>query len=100
MQDLINAFDFITKNIHVAGWLALVGLAFKWSWRFSKFFLKLNESMDNGKISFDRLEKMEQTVNTVATNHLPHIQESSENLLEEMKGLRSDLIQILLSRKD
>ncbi len=103
MQDLANAFGWLFANIHVAGWLTLIILAWKASSRFEKFTSGVSTAEKSAKAS-------EEIINKVATNHLPHIEEAVNHLSEhvqdlktdlvsELKGVRSDLLQYAL-RKD
>ena len=103
MQDLVNAFGWVFQNVHVFGWLTLVVLAWKASSRFEKFTSDITSS--------ERLVKdSSETITKVATNHLPHLQEGIDNvndsvqelrtdIISELKGVRSDLLQYAL-RKD
>jgi hypothetical protein len=100
MQDLLNAFAFISDHIHVAGWIFLVTISWKLSWKVSTFFSGLADKAEEGKAASEKIKDMQKTIELVATNHLPHLQESSLALLEEIKGLRRDIFQILVSRKD
>ncbi len=100
MQDLLNAFAFISDHIHVAGWIFLITSSFKVSWKASKFFQGISDSAAESKMAAEKVKEMQKTIELVATNHLPHLQESSAALLEEIKGLRRDIIQIYISRKD
>src|SRR5579859_8147614 len=100
MQDLLSAFSFISDHIHVAGWVFLITLSVKVSWKLSKFFNELSDSASESSLTAEKVREMQKTVETVATNHLPHLQESSTALLEEIKGLRRDIFQFLVSRKD
>jgi hypothetical protein len=103
MQDLANAFSWLFANIHVPGWIALVILAWKASARFEKFTSGVSTAEKSAKAS-------EEIINKVANNHLPHIeqavndlsghvQELKTELVSELKGVRSDLLQYAL-RKD
>ncbi len=103
MQDLANAFAWVFQNIHVPGWITLIILAWKASSRFQKF--------TSGVTAAEQLTKRSgETIEKVATNHLPHIEEAINNLsadvqemktdiVSELKGVRSDLLQYAL-RKD
>lgn len=93
MQDIFNALGFLSQYIHVGGWITLLAMAWKISWKFSKFLNKLLDSIDKGSSSAD-------TVELLATNHFPHLQETMNNVLEEIRGLRRDLITAFLTRKD
>jgi hypothetical protein len=98
MQDLLNAFEFLSAHIHVAGWVFLIITSFKISWKASKFFGEIADAAEESKLAAERTKEMQKTIELVATNHLPHLQDSSAALLEEIKGLRRDLLQILISR--
>jgi len=83
MNDILQALSFISDHIHVAGWISLIVLAVKGSWRISKFF--------------DKVKDAGETIDLLATNHLPHIQSGIEDLNKEVKGLRQDINQTLLA---
>ena len=100
MQDLLNAFGFLSQNIHIAGWVALISISWKLSWKVSKFFSDLSDSAYETKAAAERTKDMQQTINTVATNHLPHLQETSGQMVEELKGMRRDMLQYFLSKKE
>ena len=85
MQDLLNAFSFLSLHIHVAGWIFLIYNSIKITWNISQFLDKVKESQE--------------TIQTLATNHLPHLQIAVDDLTKEVKGLRQDLITIVLNRK-
>ena len=103
MQDLANAFSWIFQNIHVPGWITIVILAWKASARFNKF--------TSGVTDAERFAKdSSETINKVATNHLPHIeeavnhlrtdvQEMKSELVSELKGVRADLLQYALRKE-
>ena len=91
MQDLLNAFAFVSDHIHIAGWVFLITLSFKISWKASKFLGDLSDNADDNKDTAEKIKEMQQTMNALATNHLPHI-------LEELKGLRSDMFQYFLAK--
>lgn len=89
--------------IPVVGWVLLIIVAVKLSWKFSAFAVF-------SKTFLTKTEQVEDTVNLLATNHLPHLQigidantsaieNMREDLLAELRGLRSDLLQYAL-RKD
>lgn len=102
MSDLINAFKFFSDHIHILGWLTLISFVAKMSWRVSAFLEKISQS-------FDKTTKMQNTVEKVATNHLPHLQQSMDrmnetlaetrnDLVSELKGVRGDLFQIAIKK--
>jgi len=109
MQDFFNAFEFLSKNIHLAGWVFVMTVVARVSWKASKFFDTIR---DSGK-----------TLHLLATNHLPHLQASLDTLTEkvpevqegltslsedvkdvgtEIKDMRKDLLQFLftIAKKD
>jgi hypothetical protein len=103
MQDLFNAFKFFSDHVHILGWLSLIVFALKVSWKLSRFF-------DGLAASFAKTEKMESTVELLATNHIPHLQigidkvdDTLQNLrsetIAELKGIRSDLFQVALRKE-
>ena len=92
MSELFAILKLFSDNVHVLGWAALIFVTLKLSWRASKFF---DDIVDSSR----RVRRMEDTVETLATNHLPHIQREIEILVVEIKGLRSDLFQLAI-RKD
>lgn len=94
MQDFLNAFQFVSNNIHLAGWVFLMGLI----WKISKFFGKVTEALESAKDAATRTRKMETTIETVATNHLPHLQEGINEVNETLKELHRDLLTMLLSK--
>lgn len=98
MQDIANAFNWLAQYIHVGGWFFLIFSAWKISWKFSRFLTNLLESIDKGKDAAEITTEMNKTVELVATNHLPHLQEAMNNVLAEIKGLRTDLLQVLLRK--
>jgi len=87
MQDLISAFSFISSNIHLAGWVFLIGLA----WKVSRFFTKASDALS-------KLDRVDETLNTVATNHLPHLEEHMNNINDTLRGIRQDILTIMLSK--
>lgn len=87
MQDLINAFSFISNNIHLAGWLFLIGLA----WKISRFFTRATDALD-------KIEKVDETLTTLATNHLPHLEEHMIQINKSLEGIRQDILTIMLSK--
>jgi hypothetical protein len=110
MQDFFNAFNFLSQNIHLAGWVFIIGVAVKLSWKISGAVNKFNIALDNLSEARVQTDKMEKTVDLLATNHLPHIQEGlnniikqveklDENLVSEVKGLRQDLLAVVLHKK-
>jgi hypothetical protein len=88
MPDLISFFSAVMElarqNIHVAGWIFLIYNSIKITWRVSLFLDKIKESGE--------------TIQTLATNHLPHLQAAVDDLTKEVKGLRQDLITIVLHK--
>jgi hypothetical protein len=99
----LSAFGPLLTIVPVVGWVLLIIVAVKLSWKSSAFVVL-------GKAFMDKTEKVEDTVNLLATNHLPHLQlgidantnaieNMREDLLAELRGLRSDLLQYAL-RKD
>ena len=103
MSDLVNAFSWVFQNIHAFGWITLIIFAWRASSRFTKFTDGISKSE---KVIVESSE----TITKVATNHLPHLQEGIDNvndsvkslqkeLVDELRGVRSDLLQYAL-RKD
>lgn len=94
---------FISNNFHIVGWSGLLIAVIKVSWKASRYITKLEKSLEDTKGATD-------TINLLATNHLPHIQHAveslqdtventREDLIVELKGLRQDLLQFALSNK-
>ena len=103
MSDLVNAFSWVFANIHAFGWITLIILA----WRASSKFTKFTEGISKSETL---VKESSETITKVATNHLPHLQEGidnvnsgvarlDENIIGELRGIRSDLLQYAL-RKD
>ena len=99
----LSTFGPLLTIIPVVGWVLLIVVAVKLSWKSSAFVVL-------GKAFMTKTEQVEDTVNLLATNHLPHLQlgidantsaieNMREDLLAELRGLRSDLLQYAL-RKD
>lgn len=86
MQDFLSAFEFLSKNIHLAGWVFVMGLV----WKISRFFTKLEE----------RTKKTEETIEVVATNHLPHLQSGIENVNDTLKELHRDILHVLIHKNE
>lgn len=74
-------------------YVLLLGIAGHVGWRANKLISRFNTAID-------KTDKVESTVNLLATNHLPHIQEAIESmrdtLVEELRGLRSDFVNFLI----
>ena len=98
MNDLLNAFGFLSQNIHIAGWCFLLALAWKVSAKVTKFLSGMEETAKKTREAAERAERMEDTMNTVATNHLPHLQQSMNEINDSLKGLRQDILTIVLNR--
>ena len=98
MEDFLSAFNFLSNYIHVAGWLFLIGVVARVSWKASYFFQELIEFVREGKKAAEQTRSIENTIATLATNHMPHLQQAMVDVHEEIKGLRNDLL-IILSRK-
>lgn len=96
MQDLLTAIaaslGFLIQNIHVGGWIFLIILAWKASSRWKTFVASISKAEKTA-------EDSKVTIDALATNHIPHLQESMNNCVSELKGIRSDLLQYAL-RKD
>ena len=102
-MDPSSVFNFISQNIHIAGWISLIIFVAKFSWKASTFFEGVYKSVE-------KTTRMENTIESVAHNHLPHLQESinevninlallKTELILELKGVRSDLFQVALRDK-
>lgn len=85
-------FTFLANNFHVVGWSGLLLLVGRLSWHAGTAFKGFQEDREKSR-------EAAKTIEMVATNHLPHIQKCSEDILEEIKGLRRDLIQVLINKK-
>lgn len=85
-------WDFLKENVHVVGWSGLLLLVGRLSWHAGTAFKGFQEDREKSR-------EAAKTIEMVATNHLPHIQKASEEILEEIKGLRRDLIQVLINKK-
>jgi hypothetical protein len=94
MQDLLNAFNFLSANIHLAGWVFLMGIV----WKISKFFNRLTEASEEAKDAAARTKRMETTIESVATNHLPHLQEGINEVNGTLKDLHRDIVTVLLHK--
>ncbi len=103
MQDYFGVFQLLSDHIHVAGWIILIIFAWRASARFTKFTSGVTTAESQAKASSETLE-------VLATNHLPHLQKGMDDLndnikdmreeiISELKGVRSDLLQYAL-RKD
>jgi hypothetical protein len=110
----LSTFGPWLSLIPLVGWVLIIVVAVKISWKASAFSII-------GKAFMDKTEKVEDTVNLLATNHLPHLQlgidantnaieKSAEanttaienlrdDLLAELRGLRSDLLQYALRKE-
>lgn len=91
MQDLLTAFNFLSDHIHLAGWAFLIAASWKISARVTKFLLETKESTE-------RAAGMKDTLDKLATNHFPHMEASLQAIDNEIKGLRQDILTILLNR--
>ena len=100
MQALLNALNFFSQHINILGWGWVIYFIWKTSWKISHFFDKIQSSTEQAAV-------MQNTIQTMATNHLPHLQEGIDeinaNLTElktvvvvELKGIRNDLFQVAL----
>jgi hypothetical protein len=107
---LYSAFSSLFGVIPTIGWLFLITAAIKFTWQFSGYQLKIKSFLDDTKM-------VENTVNVLTTNHLPHLQTGidentdeiknvgsavhcmQESILVELKGIRSDLLQYALRDK-
>lgn len=90
------ALMWLVEHYPIFGWIIFLFIVGNVGWKASTVFSRLEDAIA-------RTERVEVVVNTVATNHLPHLQEAIESLrdvlAEELKGLRSDLLQFLLREK-
>lgn len=84
VQTPVNVFDWLSNHAHLVGWLSIVTLCIK----AIRFLTRLG----------DRFERAEETLQTVANNHLAHIETSIgsmdsnlHGMREDMKGLRDDI---------
>ena len=97
MQSLIDTFNFVLQNIHVPGWIALICLAFKVSGKVTKVLSEHSEAIKD-------VRDTKAAVDLLATNHLAHLQNSVDGMrqevVSELKGVRSDLLTYALNRKD
>ena len=103
MQDYFGIFQVLSEHIQVAGWIILVIFAWRVSAKFEKFMTGVHDAQGLAKSS-------EEVIKKVAINHIPHLQEGIDTvndnitdlkteLLAELRGVRSDLLQYAL-RKD
>lgn len=92
----MNFFTWLNNHLNLIAWPALLGIAWKISAKIKGYS--------------DRFSKSEETIELLATNHLPHIQAELEKinsgldmgftkLADGMSNLSRDLL-ILLSNKD
>lgn len=98
MQDLLNAFNFLSDHIHLAGWFFLIAFSWKASAKVTKFFSNMEDTSRKTREAADRTLEMDNTLKTLATNHLPHLQQSMDDVNENLKGLRQDILTVVLSR--
>jgi hypothetical protein len=108
MNEFLNAFSYFSDHVHIVGWTFIIIIAIKVSWKFSAFKLYVE-----GLVA--KAQEVENTVDLLATNHLPHLQagldaniESNKevgrsvdnlrtDLLAELRGLRGDILQYALN---
>jgi len=109
----LSTFGPWLSLIPIVGWVLIIVVVAKLSWKASAWTVL-------GKDFLTKTKKVEDIVNLLATNHLPHLQagidantsaiEKSteantsaienlrEDLLGELRGLRSDLLQYALRK--
>lgn len=97
MQDLLNAFGFVSEHIHIAGWAFLIIASWKVSAKVTEFLSGMKDTSKKTIESSERIELMESTMNTIATNHLPHLQEGINTMNETLKDLHRDLLAVVLA---
>jgi len=99
----LSTFSPLLSLVPVVGWVLLIVVAVKLSWKSSAFVVL-------GRTFMSKTEQVEDTVNLLATNHLPHLQigidantsaieNMREDLLAELRGLRSDLLNYALRKE-
>ncbi len=84
-------FDWIVNHLHLVGWPTLIYACY----RVIKVTVKFARA---ATIVEQRVLKGEETLNLLATNHLPHLlaamedtDKSVQNMHETMRGIRDDL---------
>lgn len=95
----MNVLAWFSDHIQLIGWPSVVIFA----WRMSS---RVTKAVERFKTAEEKLGNTENTVNTLATNHLPHFQleleklneaipEGFNRLAEAVSGLRQDLLILL-----
>lgn len=98
----MNLFAWLSDHIQLIGWPTLIAIAWKTS-------AKVTKAVARFRNAEEELSNTQDTVNTVATNHLPHLQleleklnqavpEGFGRLADGISGMRQDLL--ILLRKD
>ena len=81
-----SLFEWLSSHFHILGWGFVIGVAVK----IIRFFTRLS----------DRAAAAENTLNTVASNHLAHIESSMSSVDANLQGMREDMRGLREDRKD
>ena len=84
-NDTLVVLSWLADHVHIFGWPALLVFV----WRTSRFFTKLSE----------RAMTAENHINTLATNHFPHMEASLANQDVLLKSMDESLKRIAGARR-
>src|SRR5208337_3864658 len=77
MLQSVTPFEWLNQHIHMIGWGTITSfVAWLW-WKSIKLSSIFSSTLTNAK---DRFEVVEKNINSVATNHLDHIQKDMSEM--------------------